>query len=79
MHISHFHYDNVIRDTPEKVLTMVWWRCKAGVRRIGVDCVTELIGELASHHTDDLKTEIFEIVAAALNLAQVRVGNDCEM
>lgn len=76
LHLTQFHAEVVIKETPEVVLSRMWWRCKAGTRRIDVDTVTEVINSMLGHLKDGLKTEIFEVIVAVLQLALVRVASD---
>lgn len=79
IHIARFHFDEVERDGPDVTLNRVWWRCKAGNRRISVEFVSKLINDMGTDFTADQKATVLDIVAAALNLTLVRIASDSSM
>lgn len=74
-HLAMFHRESVIKHGPDRVLNMIWWRCKAGTRRIAISHITNIIKQYASRSCS-INNQIVDIVVDVLSLVAVRVAED---
>lgn len=61
----------------ETISKMIFWRSKAGMRKVGYAALRELIEESMPEHTAS-KSQVWDMISAAYSLALARVAPDEE-